>query len=95
MFTVVMPEPQKRSRVTPLALDVVAGVERRHAAQIAALLAALGAGAPDDVVDVGGVEVVALGQRLQHRGAQVLRMDSRPGRPCRPCRCRAACGRRR
>ena len=40
-LTAVMPEPQKRSSVMPLALDVVAGIERRHAAEIAALLAAL------------------------------------------------------
>ena len=44
-------------------LDVIAGIEGGHAAQIGALLAALGRGAPDDVVDLGGVEIVALGDR--------------------------------
>ena len=57
--------------------DVVAGVERRHPAQVAALLAALRAGAPDDVVDFGGVEAVALGQRAQDGGAELLRMNVR------------------
>jgi len=28
--------------------------------------------APDDVVDIGGVDVVARGQRLQHSGAKML-----------------------
>ena len=56
-------------------LDVVAGVERRHTAEVRALLAALAGGAPDDVVDVGGVEVVPLGKRLQHRGGELLRVD--------------------
>ena len=41
------------------------------------LLAALRAGAPDHVVDLGGVELVALGQRPQHGDAQLLRMDLR------------------
>ena len=34
-------------------------------------------GAPDDVVDVGGVDAGALGERLQHRRGQLLRMDLR------------------
>ena len=56
---------------------VVTGIERRHPAEIAALLAALRTGAPDDVVDVGGVDPGALGQRPQHGGAQLLRVNAR------------------
>ena len=54
---------------------VVAGVERRHATEVAALLADLRAGAPDDVVDVGGVEAVAIDERLEHRGGDVLGVE--------------------
>jgi drug/metabolite transporter (DMT)-like permease len=39
---------------------------------LAALLAALGGRAPDDVVNIGGVEAVAFGQSLQHGGAKTL-----------------------
>ena len=56
---------------------VVAGVERGHAAEVAALLAHLRAGAPDDVVDVGGVEAVALDERPQHGCREVLRVQVR------------------
>jgi hypothetical protein len=56
---------------------VITGIERRHPAEIAALRAALGAGTPDDVVDIGGIDSGALRQRPQHRGAQLLRMDAR------------------
>ena len=56
-------------------LDVIAGVEGRHAAQVAALRATLAAGAPDDVVDFLGLEVVAFGQGLENRRAQLLGMD--------------------
>ena len=56
-------------------LDVVAGVERAHAAEVAGLRAGLVARAPDDVVDLGGVEVVALGDRRQHRRGEALRMQ--------------------
>ena len=48
-------------------LDVVAGVERRHPAHVAALQADLRRAAPDDVVDLGGVEIVAVLERLEHR----------------------------
>ena len=58
---------------------VIAGVERRHPAEIAALLAALRTGAPDDVVDIGGIDAGAIGERAQHRGAELLRMDARQG----------------
>ena len=94
-LTAVMPEPQKRSRVTPLAAHVVAGVERGHAAEVAALLADLRAGAPDDVVDVGGVEVVALGERPQHRGGEVLRVEVGERALAVLADARGACGRRR
>ena len=55
---------------------VITGVERRHAAEIATLLAALRGGAPDNVVDLCGVEIVPLRQsgqygRTQIRGVQV------------------------
>ena len=53
-------------------VDVVAGIERGHAAEVAALGADLAAGAPDDVVDVGGVEAVPLGQGPQDGGADDL-----------------------
>ena len=56
-------------------LDVVAGVEGRHAPEVAALGADLGAGAPHDVVDVGGVEPVALHQCLEHGAAEVLGVE--------------------
>jgi hypothetical protein len=57
--------------------DVVAGVERRHPPEVAALLAHLRAGAPDHVVDIGGVEVVALGESLEHGAAEVLGVQVR------------------
>ncbi|VIO77814.1 hypothetical protein CI41S_60700 [Bradyrhizobium ivorense] len=55
---------------------VVAGIERRHPAEIATLRAALRAGSPDDVVDIGGVDAGSIGQRPQHGGAELLRMDA-------------------
>ena len=70
--------------------DVVAGVEGGHAAEVAALLAHLGAGAPDDVVDVGGVEPVAVDQRPQHRRTEVLGVQVRQralALPADPSRC--------
>ena len=79
MLTLVMPEPQNRSSVTRAGAHVIAGVERRHPAEIAALLAALRTGAPDDVVDVSGIDAGAIGQRAQYRGAELLRMDARQG----------------
>jgi hypothetical protein len=56
---------------------VIAGIERRHPAKIAALRAALGTGAPDDVVDVSGVDTGTIGERAQHRRADLLRMNAR------------------
>ena len=43
--------------------DVITGIERRHAPEIAALGRDLSAAAPDDVVDIGGVDAGAIGQR--------------------------------
>ncbi len=57
--------------------DVIAGIERRHAPEIAALGRDLRAAAPDDVIDIGGVDAGALGQRAQHGGAELLRMNAR------------------
>src|SRR5690606_27061276 len=59
--------------------DVVARIERGHAPEVARLLADLGARAPDDVVDVGGAQRIALGERAQDGGAEVLRMHVREG----------------
>ncbi|MGY3357184.1 hypothetical protein ACVWZK_003847 [Bradyrhizobium sp. GM0.4] len=56
---------------------VVAGVQRRHAAEIAALRCDLRAAAPDDVVDVGGVDAGARRERAQHGCSQLLRMNAR------------------
>ena len=58
-------------------LHRIARIERRHAAEVAALRADLRGGAPDDVVDVGGVDAGALGERLQHGRGELLRMDLR------------------
>src|SRR5262245_60347812 len=55
---------------------VIAGIERRHAPEIAALGRDLRAAAPDDVIDVGSVDAGALGEREQHGGAELLRMDA-------------------
>ena len=54
--------------------DVEAGVERGHAPEVAALGADLHARAEDDVVDVRGVEVVALGDGAEDRGPEPLRV---------------------
>ena len=74
---------------------IVPGIERRHPANVVALLARLVGGAPDHVIDFGGVEIVALPDRLQHGGGEMLRvhMRQRAARPA--CRSRAGCGRRR
>ena len=56
--------------------DVIAGVERRHPAEIAALRTALGTGAPDDVFDIGGIDPGAVGQRPQHGRAKLLRVNA-------------------
>ena len=57
--------------------NIEAGVECGHPRQIAALLPALRAGAPDDVVDERGVELIACRKGFQHRRAEVLRMKGR------------------
>src|SRR5690606_31803961 len=53
---------------------IVARFQGRHARQVAALLAALGAGTEDNVLDLAGIEFVALSQRLENGGAKVLGM---------------------
>ena len=50
------------------------GVEGSHAPEVAPLLADLRARSPDDVIDVGGVDAIALHERLQNRGGEVLGM---------------------
>jgi hypothetical protein len=40
------------------------------------LRSALGTGSPDDVVDIGGVDSGTIGQRAEHRRAQLLRMNA-------------------
>ncbi len=54
---------------------IVTGIERGHAAKIGTLLAALAGRAPDNVVDFGSLEIVALGDRTQHGGRELLRMN--------------------
>ncbi len=70
-------EPQKRSSVTRARAHLVAGIERRHAPEIAALRRDLRAAAPDDVVDIGGVDAGAIDERPQHGRTQLLRMNAR------------------
>jgi len=48
-------------------------------AEVSALRAALAARAPDDVVNRGRIELVALGEGLQHGGCQLLRVDMSKG----------------
>ena len=70
---------------------VPAREEEGHATEAGALLAFLGARAPDHIVHLGGIQIVTRLQRLQHRGAQMLRMQmgegalallpNAPGRP--------------
>jgi hypothetical protein len=57
--------------------DIEAGIERRHAAEITALLALLGRGRPDDVIDRRGIEIVAVLQRLENGGGKMLRVEMR------------------
>jgi hypothetical protein len=78
MFTDVMPEPARTAEAVQrhaAGADVKAGVERRHAPKVAALLADLGAGAPHHVVHLGGVQLVALGDGAQDGRAQTLRVN--------------------
>ncbi len=56
--------------------EVISGIESGHPAEIAALLAALGTGAPDNVVDIGGIDPGAIGQRPQHGSTELLRMNA-------------------
>src|SRR5262249_45162339 len=59
------------------ALHVITGIERGHATEVAALRTVLRARAPDHVVDLGGLDVIALLERTQHGRAEPLRMDLR------------------
>ena len=52
-----------------------AGVERGHAGDVHRVVAAAGAAAHHDVVDVGGVEAVAVLQGVEHLGEDPLRVD--------------------
>ena len=54
--------------------DIVTGIERGHPAHVAALHAVLRRDRPDDVVDGGGVEVVALADRLECGRGEMLRV---------------------
>src|SRR3546814_1715072 len=51
---------------TTLFRSVKARRQRRHAAEVAALLAVLRRGRPDDVVDRRGVEIIAVADRCEH-----------------------------
>ena len=56
-------------------LHVVAGVERRHPADVAGLFHDLRTRPPHDIVDVGGVEFVSLLQRFEHGRTEVLGVE--------------------
>ena len=71
-----------------------AGVERGHAGDVHGVVAAAGAAAHHHVVDVGGVEAVAVLQGVEHLGQDPLRVDG-VQRTRSPCPCPAASGRRR
>ena len=64
--------------------DVVASVECRHPAEVAALLALLRRRRPDDVVDVRRDEIVAVLERPEDRGGEVLGMEVRERSLARP-----------
>ena len=77
MLLAVMPEPQNRSSVTPLARMSKPASSAAMRPRSPLCSPDLRAGAPDDVVDVGGVEAVALDQRLEHGAPEVLRVQVR------------------
>src|SRR3546814_7220105 len=58
-------------------LGVKARRQRRHAVEVAALLAVLRRGRPYDVVDGRGVEIVAIADRGEHSCGEVLRVEVR------------------
>src|SRR3546814_10707442 len=62
---------------TTLFRSVKARRQRRHAAEVAALLAVLRRGRPDDVVDRRGVELIAVADRCEHGCGVVLRVEVR------------------
>ena len=76
-FTAVMPEPQKRSSVTPLALMLQPASSTDMRPMQVALLPDLRAAAPDHVVDLLGAEVVPLLERAEHGRAEPLRVQVR------------------
>src|SRR3546814_10136879 len=57
--------------------DLITRRQRCHAAEVGALLAALGRGRPDHIVDGFGVEVVAVADRGEHGRGKMLRMEAR------------------
>ena len=60
-------------------LDVVAGVERGHATEIAGLFADLRTRSPNHVVDFGGIETVSLLERAEHGRSEMLWVQVRKG----------------
>ena len=75
ILTLVMPDPQKRSSVTPLARMSYPASRADIRPRSPLCWPTLGAGAPDDVVDIGRIDPGAIGQRPQHRRAELLRMN--------------------
>ena len=64
--------------------QVIPRLKRRHPSGIAGREAHLIARAPDDVVDIGRVEIVALRNRLEYRRAQHMGVHLVIGPPTRP-----------
>src|SRR3546814_19602649 len=58
-------------------LGVKARRQRRHAAEVAALLAVLRRGRPDDVVDRRGVEIIAVADRCENGCGEELGGEAR------------------
>ena len=58
---------------------IIARVQRRHPPHVAALQSHLRAGAPDHVVDIGRVDAIAIADRTQHRGRDMLGMQMGQG----------------
>ena len=73
--TACWPDPQNRLSVTPGASMLPSCVERSHAGDVHAVVAAAGSAPHDHVVDVSGVEPVPVAQRVQHLREDPLRVD--------------------
>ena len=58
-------------------VEVIARIERRHAADVACLLAKRGGDTPDHIVNFGGVDRVTILQRGEDRGGKMLGMHLR------------------